>query len=114
MKSLKIFMTVLIVLLGIIYFSPPGFAVSAKQDDFVVLGKSGEGGKLVAEKVVLRVNPDAASMIQGRLVSGTEVLVLEKRNLSAGTFYLVLKVGEDGGMTGWVREEYIYEIVSPE
>ena len=110
------------VTLGVIFLSAFFYlalsvlAVSADRDNFVILGKSAKDieGKsvLMDEKIILRTAPDINSQEQGRLESGSSVLVLDMKKIELETFYLVMKVGQGGGLSGWVSEDYIYEITT--
>ena len=97
----------IIILSSFIYFSPPAGAVSADKGDFVILGREGQD-----EKISLCVNPGANDAVQAKMKPGTVVLVLDKTTVQRKNFYLVSTVGKDGGMIGWVSEDYIYEITT--
>jgi hypothetical protein len=116
MRNLKNITFGIVVLLCLAYFASANFAVSVERDDFIILGRSckdSEGKSvLMEEKIILRTTPNVSSPEQGRLESGTSVLVLDKRQFGTETFYLIMKVGEGGGLSGWVSEDYIYEVLS--
>ena len=90
-----------------IYFSPPAGAIPADKGNFVILGREGVDGK-----ISLCTNPGANDAIQAKVKSGTVVLVLDKTTVQGKNFYIVSTVGKDGGMMGWVSEDYIYEITT--
>ncbi len=116
MRNLKNITVGIIVLLGLAYFASASFAVSAEKDEFVILGRSGENNEgqsvLVEEKITLRVAPNVNSPEQGKVESGVSVIVLDKKEIGSEIFYFVLKIGEGGGLSGWVSEDYIYEVLS--
>ena len=91
-------------------------AAPAEKGNFIILGRSGEDSNgesvLKEEQVVLRTAPNIDSPEQGRLDSGASVRVVDITQIETEIFYLVMKVGKGGGLSGWVSEEYIYEIVS--
>ena len=106
-----------IILLSIfIYFSPPVEAVSADKGNFVILGREGQDAKgnkqIVDEKISLCVNPGANDVVRAKMKSGIVVLVLDKTTVQGKKFYIVSTVGKDGGMMGWVSEDYIYNITT--
>jgi len=113
MKNSKIITIALILLFGITCFSTSAIAVSAESGEFIVLGRE-ENGELVEEKVTLSVEPGVTTEIQARLSSGIEMLVLDKREVKGTTYYILSTFGREGGIIGWVSEEYIYEIVPQE
>ena len=91
-------------------------AVSADKGNFVILGREGQDAKgnkqIVDEKISLCVNPGANDVVRAKMKSGIVVLVLDKTTVQRKNFYLVSTVGKDGGMIGWVSEDYIYEITT--
>lgn len=116
MRNLKSIAIGIVVLLGLAYFTSAAFAISAERDNFIVLGRNGQNSEgesvLIEEKIILKSAPNINSPEQGRLDTGTSVRVLDIVQIEAETFYLVMKVGEGGGLSGWVSEDYIYEVLS--
>jgi len=108
-------LVLLFLLTSFIYFSPPVLAVSAEKGNFVVLGRPGEANGikdvLMQEKIKICRRPGIEDIVPASLDSGTVVLVLEKIKIKAEIFYEVKTIGREGGMIGWVSEDYIYKIV---
>lgn len=112
-------LTKISIALMVLFIATTALAVSAERGNFVILGRlveGGEEGELIEEKIALWATPGSNDMLQAQLKSGTEVMVLDKVELDAGTFYIVATFGERGGITGWVSEDYVYKITkeSPE
>ncbi|MBU3935819.1 hypothetical protein KJ909_04040 [Patescibacteria group bacterium] len=89
------------------------FAIPADKGDFIVLGRQ-ENEELVDEKVTLSVEPGVTTQTQARLQSGTEMLVLDLIEVEGEIYYIVSTVGREGGIIGWISEEYIYEVIQQE
>jgi len=105
MRNLKLFAIASIILL----VASSSFAVSAERGEFIVLGRD-QDGELSDEKVTLSVEPGVTTETQAMLQSGTEMLVLDKREVEGAIYYILSTVGPEGGITGWVTEDYIYEL----
>ena len=110
LKRVGIVMIFSVLLSGFIYLIPYALAVSPEKGNFVTLGRA-ENEQLIDEKIDLRVSPGICDVIMAKVKSGTAVLVLDKKTVELKNFYIVSTVGKDGGMMGWVSEEYIYEIL---
>ena len=109
MRNLKLLSIALTVLL----IASTVLAVSAEKHSFVILGRAAEGegeSGIIDEKIEFWANPGTKDMLQARIDSGIEVLVLEKREIEGEVFYIVVIVGKGGGASGWVSEDYIYEV----
>ncbi len=110
MSNLKLITIALIAL----FVASSAFAVSAEEGDFIVLGREVDG-IFMKGMVDLFEQPGALDVVRVQIKSGTAVQVVEKAELENDVFYLVSTVGRDGGLMGWVTEDYIYEItVQPE
>lgn len=109
MKNSKIFTIALIILFASTFFASPSFAIPAQAGDRAVLGIEGDNG-LVEEMIVLLFRPGEYNDVRSEVESGIKVVVLDKTEVEAGTFYLVIEISEETGRMGWVAEEYIYEI----
>jgi hypothetical protein len=100
---------------GLIYILDVS-AVSAERGDFVVLGRSelNDAGEevFVEEAISLYEQPGpSVGMPYLKLNSGITVQVLQSVTIAKIVYYNVSTVGPEGGIMGWVTEEYIYEIV---
>lgn len=114
-KRIRIIVFFSVLLFGFIYLSPHALAISVEKGDFVTLGKTIQDGKghteMVDENISLWIRPGANDVVQAKVKSGTTVLVLDKTTVKRKNFYIVSTVGKEGGMIGWVSEDYIYKIV---
>ena len=98
-------------LLVFLYFSHLVLALSPEKRDFVILGRE-ENNQLIDEKINLKATAGVCDAILSSVKSGTAVLILDVKTVDAKKFYIVSTIGKDGGMMGWIGEEYIYEILS--
>ena len=92
------------------------FAISADKGDFVTLGREATDAtghkEIQDEKILLWARPGINDTVQARIKSCTVVLALDKTVVQGKNFYMVSTVGKDGGMMGWVSEDYIYDITT--
>jgi hypothetical protein len=114
-KRVGIAMIFSVLLSGSIYVNPYALAISVEKGNFVMLGKVVQDNKghkeMLDEKIPLWIRPGINDTVQARVKSGTVVLVLDKTTVQGKNFYIVSTVGKEGGMIGWVSEDYIYKIV---
>jgi len=112
MKTLKrVIIGTIVFLTALIYLAPPSSAVSPEKGNFVILGREANE-QLIDEKINLKATAGVCDAILSSVKSGTAVLVLDTKTVNAKKFYIVSTTGKDGGMMGWIGEEYIYEILS--
>ena len=97
-------------LLTFLYLTQPALALSPEKGDFVTLGREADE-QLIDEKINLKATAGVCDAILSSVKSGTAVLVLDTKTVDAKKFYIVSTIGKDGGMMGWIGEEYIHEIL---
>ena len=99
----------IMVLLGLAYFASSVLAIPSQTGDRAILGKEGDDG-LIEEMIILTFKPGEYDNVRSEVESGIRVVVLDKSEIEAGVFYLVIEITEGTGRMGWVAEDYIYEI----
>jgi len=116
MKTLRIgkIRTTAIFLFAFLCLASTASAVPAEEGNFVTLGQAIEEGVGVKDEMIdLLSQPDVPDVMGGQIKSGTVVRVLQKTVLGTeNVYYQVSTFGRGGGMIGWVRENYIYEILT--
>jgi len=116
MRNLTVFAIAIIAL----FVTSTVFAVTAERGEFIALGRESEEepGTILGEMIILYDAPAQVGeeLEQGvvplALKSSTVVQVLDSVELESGNVYQISTIGRDGGMIGWVNEDYIYEITT--
>ena len=109
MKNSKSIAISIMVLLALMYFASSVFAIPAQVGDRAILGRE-DGGDLIEETIILTFKPGDYDDVRSEIESGIRIVVLDKSEIEAGTFYLVIEISEEIGRMGWIAEDYIYEI----
>lgn len=109
MRHLKNIAIGIMFLLGLIYFTSFAFAIPAQAGDRAILGREGGSG-LIEEMIILTFKPGEYDNARSEVESGIKVVVLDKSEIEAGIFYLVIEISDGIGRMGWVAENYVHEI----